>query len=130
MHEAMKISESEWLVCQVLWRHSPQTANEVVDKLAGKTGWNPRTVKTLLNRLVKKNVLGFENRGREYHYFPRLEEEECVWVHTESFVKRVFDGAAGAMLASFIRNRQLSARDIAELKAILEKKAGGKKSAK
>jgi predicted transcriptional regulator len=60
MHEAMRITEAEWLVCQVLWRHSPQTANEIVDKLAGKTDWNPRTIKTLLNRLVNKNVIGLE----------------------------------------------------------------------
>jgi BlaI family penicillinase repressor len=126
MHDAMKISEAEWVVCQVLWRRSPQTANEIIAKLADKTDWNPRTIKTLLNRLVKKNVLGFENHGREYHYFSRLGEEECVQAHTQSFVKRVFDGAAGAMLVSFLKNQQLSARDIAELKTILEKKAGRK----
>lgn len=130
MHEAMRITEAEWLVCRVLWRHSPQTANEIVDKLAGKTNWNPRTIKTLLNRLVNKNVIGFENLGREYHYSPRLEEAECVRVHTESFVKRFFDGAAGAMLASFLNNRQLSTKDIAELKAILEKRESKKQSGK
>jgi BlaI family penicillinase repressor len=130
MNEAMKITEAEWLVCQVLWRRSPLTANEIVDNLAGRTDWNPRTIKTLLNRLVKKNVLGFENHGREYLYFPRLEKEECVRVHTESFVKRVFDGAAGAMVASFLRNRQLSAKDIAELKSILDKKETKKYSSR
>lgn len=126
MQDALKISEAEWVVCQVLWRRSPQTANEIIAQLADKTDWNPRTIKTLLNRLVKKNVLGFENHGREYHYFSRLSEEECVQAHTQSFVKRVFDGAAGAMLASFLKNQQLSSRDIAELKTILEKKAGKK----
>jgi len=123
MSDATRISDAEWRVCRILWRHAPQTANEIVAKLADKTDWNPRTVKTLLNRLVKKNVLGFENHGREYHYFPRLSEGECVKAQTQSFVKRVFDGAAGAMVAAFIENRQLSAREIAELKAILEKKA-------
>ncbi len=126
MNEAMKISEAEWRVCQVLWRRSPQTANEIVEALEDKTGWNPRTVKTLLNRLIKKNVLGYENHGREYHYYPRLSEEDCVRAHTHSFVQRVFDGAAGAMVASFIKHQQLSTREIAELKAILEKKTGKK----
>ena len=130
MNEAMKITEAEWVVCQILWRRSPLTANEIVSNLAGRTDWNPRTIKTLLNRLVKKNVLEFENRGREYHYSPRLGKEECVRVHTESFVKRVFDGAAGAMVASFLRNRQLSDEDISELKAILDKKEIKKPSGK
>jgi BlaI family transcriptional regulator, penicillinase repressor len=126
MNEAMKISEAEWRVCQVLWRRSPQTANEIVAMLADKTDWNPRTVKTLLNRLVKKNVLGYEIRGREYHYIPRFSEEECVQAQTQSFVKRVFDGAAGAMVATFLNSQQLSPKEISELKVILKQKAGKK----
>lgn len=126
MTDAMRISEAEWRVCRVLWKHSPLTANEIVLALAEEIEWNPRTVKTLLNRLVKKNVLGYENRGREYHYFPLLGEEECVQAHTQSFVKRVFDGAAGAMVATFIENQQLTSKEITELKALLEKKTGKK----
>jgi BlaI family penicillinase repressor len=124
MSDAMRISEAEWRVCRVLWRDSPQTANEIVAALADETEWNPRTVKTLLNRLIKKNVLGYENHGREYHYFPLLGEKECVQAQTQSFVKRIFDGAAGAMVATFINSQQLSAKEISELKAILEKKTG------
>jgi BlaI family penicillinase repressor len=126
MNEAMKISEAEWRVCQVLWRRSPQTANEIVAALTDKTDWNPRTVKTLLNRLVKKNVLGYESHGREYHYIPRLSEENCIQAQTQSFVKRVFDGAAGAMVATFLNSQQLSTKDITELKAILKHKAAKK----
>lgn len=122
MNRAMKISEAEWRVCQVLWRRSPRTGNEIVEALADKTDWSPRTVKTLINRLVKKNILGYDSRGREYHYFPRLSEEECIQAHTQSFVKRVFDGAAGAMVATFLNSQQLSPKEIAELKEILEKK--------
>jgi BlaI family transcriptional regulator, penicillinase repressor len=126
MNAAMKISEAEWRICQVLWRRSPRTANEIVASLADKTTWNPRTVKTLLNRLIKKNVLCFENHGREYHYSPRLSEEECVRAQTQSFVKRVFNGAAGAMVTAFLDYQQLSSEEITELKAILEKKVGQK----
>ena len=122
MSEATKISEAEWLICRVLWSHSPLTGNEIVARLGNTTDWSPRTVKTLFNRLVKKNILGYENHGREYHYFPRLSERECVLAQTQSFVKRVFDGAAGAMVASFIENQQLSAEEVDELRQILAKK--------
>jgi len=56
-----RISEAEWQICQELWRHSPQTANEIAGLLAESNGWNHRTVRTLINRLVKKNVLGYES---------------------------------------------------------------------
>jgi BlaI family penicillinase repressor len=122
MHDAMKISDAEWRVCRVLWRDSPLTAGEIIERMEGETDWTPRTIKTLLNRLITKNVLGFETQGRGYLYFPLLDEEECLHVHTQSFVERFFDGAAATMLASFIEHQELSDGDIAELKAILEKK--------
>jgi len=120
MRKSERISEAEWQVCQELWRRSPQTANEIARLLAGSNGWSPRTVRTLINRLVKKNVLGYESLGREYHYFPLIGKDECVAAYTQSFVERVFNGAAGALVAAFIKERRLSAREIAELKAILD----------
>ena len=120
MGKSERISEAEWQVCQELWRHSPQTANEIALLLADSNGWSPRTVRTLINRLVKKNVLGYESLGREYHYFPLVGKEECVAAYTQSFVERVFNGAAGALVAAFIKQQRLSSREIAELKAILD----------
>ncbi len=123
MTKSVKISESEWRVCKVLWRKSPLTANEIVAQLEDSSAWSPRTIKTMLNRLIKKEALGYKSIGREYHYFPRISEEECVASHTQSFVDRVFGGEAGAMVAAFIKQQRLSKREIAELKAILEKKS-------
>ncbi len=123
MANSVKISESEWRVCKVLWRKWPLTANEIVAQLGETSDWSPRTIKTMLNRLIKKGALGYESIGREYHYFPRISEEECVASHTQSFVDRVFGGETGTMVAAFIKQRRLSEREIAELKAILEEKS-------
>jgi BlaI family penicillinase repressor len=120
MSKSQRISEAEWQVCQELWRRSPQTANEIVRILADSNGWSPRTVRTLINRLVTKKVIGYESLGREYHYFPLICKDECVADYTQSFVERVFNGAAGTMVAAFIKQRRLSAGEIAELKAILD----------
>ena len=122
MKKIKKISDAEWRVCQVLWRDSPLTANEIISRLVESTNWNPSTVKTLITRLVKKNVLSYKNVGREYHYFPKLSEEECIEAHTRSFIDRVFHGAVGAMAVAFIKNHRLTNEEIAELKAILEQK--------
>jgi BlaI family penicillinase repressor len=126
MNDAMKISEAEWLVCQVLWRQSPLTASEIIGQLGSRIGWSTSTIKTLLNRLVKKNVVQFEVHGREYLYSPRIGEEECIQAHTRSFVQRVWGGATGAMMASFLRHQELSPGDIAELRALLKEKRSRK----
>jgi BlaI family penicillinase repressor len=126
MTKSVKISESEWRVCKVLWHKSPLTASEIVARLRDSSDWSPRTIKTMLSRLVKKEALGYESIGREYHYYPRISEEECVASHTQSFVERVFGGEARAMVAAFIKQQRLSKQEIAELKAILEEKSSDK----
>lgn len=117
-----KISESEWLVMQVLWSRGPLTANEVVEELAGKAKWKPKTVKTLINRLLKKGVLRFQKEGRKYRYYSAVSESKCVRTETRSFLQRVYGGTTKPMLAAFLEDAELSPEDVAELKRILEQK--------
>ncbi len=123
MKRLPKISESEWLVMRVLWSRSPQAANEVFAQLDGKTKWKPKTVKTLIDRLVKKGALKFEKDGRRYRYYPMVSKAECVATERRSFVRRVYGGTTKPMLAAFLEDAELSAEDISELKRILEQKA-------
>lgn len=124
MKKLPKISEAEWLVMQVLWSKGPLTANEVVEELAGKTKWKPKTVKTLINRLVKKGAVRFKKEGRKHRYYAAVSETNCVGTERQSFVRRVYGGATRPMLAAFLEDTELSAEDIAELKKILEQKGG------
>lgn len=122
MPDRPSISDAEWQVMKVLWARSPATAEQVVEVLSPKTGWKPKTVMTLLNRLVKKQAAGYEKKGRAYHYFPLVREADCVRAESQSFLQRVFNGAVTPMLAQFLQEAKLSKKDIEELKQILDKK--------
>jgi len=124
MKKLPKISESEWLVMQVLWSKSPLTANQVVEELTKKTKWKPKTIKTLINRLLKKGAIKFQKEGRKYRYYPAVSESKCVRTETRSFLRRVYRGATRPMLAAFLEDAELSIDDVAELKKILEQKGG------
>ncbi len=124
MRTLPKISESEWLVMRVLWSNGPLTANEVVKELTGKTKWKPKTIKTLITRLMKKGAVKFEKEGRKYRYYPAVSEAECVRMERRSFVRRVYGGTTRPMLAAFLEDAKLSAEDISELRKILEQKEG------
>jgi len=114
-----RISESEWQVMRVLWSQAPATANVVVAALADSTTWKPKTIKTLINRLVKKGALGFEKQGRAYLYHPLVDEADCVRAESRSFLSRVYGGALLPMLAHFIEEENLSPEEIEELRRIL-----------
>ena len=116
-----RISDAEWEVMKVLWAESPATANEVVDKLDGM-GWSPKTIKTLINRLLKKGALDFKKRGRVYLYYPKLQQEECVRAEQKSFIKRVYGGSLVPMMANLIEDENLSQEELEELRRILNEK--------
>jgi BlaI family penicillinase repressor len=122
MSSVPKISEAEWEVMKVIWEKSPATAQEVIEQLETRMKWNPRTIKTLLGRLVKKGALKFEAQGKSYLYRPGVAMDRCVKDESASFVDRVFGGAAAPMLVHFVKNTNLSPAEIRELRKILEEK--------
>lgn len=122
MNSIPKISESEWTVMKAIWTENPVTANRLVDIVSESTTWKPNTIKSLLNRLVKKGTVGYENIGRVYHYSPLIEESVLVKAESRSLLKRVFGGAAGPMLVTLIESENLSDEDIEEIRRVLDKK--------
>ena len=122
-----KISDAEWYVMDVVWSAgAPLSAGEIVEFLSKRTKWNPRTIKTMLNRLVKKDALRFEAEGNRYLYRPAVSRQACVREEGRSFLRRVFGGDVAPMLAHFVEDARLTPRQIAELRALLDEKKGKK----
>lgn len=116
------ISESEWEVLKVLWKKAPQTAKEIISSLQEQTNWKPKTVRTLLDRLTKKEVVGIDKDQQVYSFYPLYSQDECQRAKTKSFVKRFYDGTLKSMLVQYIQDEDLSEEDIKELKSILDEK--------
>jgi BlaI family transcriptional regulator, penicillinase repressor len=117
-----RISEAEWDVMRVVWDKNPIMSSEVVDRLADARSWSPRTVKTLLGRLVRKGALAFSVQGKSYLYRPKVTRTECIRVAGKSFVDRLFGGAAAPMLAHFVEHSDLTPEEITKLKQMLKQK--------
>ncbi|MBN2317154.1 MAG: BlaI/MecI/CopY family transcriptional regulator [Sedimentisphaerales bacterium] len=126
MTNVPQVSQAERVVMQVLWSHGPLTANEIIESLRGRVKWNPRTIRTLISRLLNKHALEFDKEGKEYRYSPTITEQQCTKHERVSFLKRVYGGATKPMIAAFIEDAKLSKDDIAELKMMLEQKGKGK----
>jgi len=117
------ISDAEWQVMEVIWAHAePITANEIVARLESSTAWKDKTIKTMLNRLVKKGALGYEAEGKRYLYKPKVARDECVRVQSRSFLSRVFGGATGAALVHFVEEHDLSQAEIEQLRRVLARR--------
>lgn len=122
METIPKLSESELTVMKVIWDENPISASGIINALTGVTTWRPKTIKTLLNRMVKKEAVKYEIRGREYYYFPAVEEAAIIEEESRSFLNRLFGGAVKPMLAALAESNELSLKDIEYLKRIVESK--------
>lgn len=116
----MQVTEAESIVMEVLWTSHPLSADDVVAALAKREQWQEPTIKTLLNRLLKKGAIRAEKEGRRYLYAPVLKREDWVLGESQGLLERLFDGRVAPLVAHFSAQRKLSQEDVAELRRLLE----------
>lgn len=122
MQDLPQISEAEFEVMKIVWKHAPISTNDITDRLLRTTSWSPKTIQTLIKRLVTKKALTYEKQGRVFVYTPLVKENEYIDQKSTSFLKRYYDGDITAMLSSYIENDRLSETDIDHLRSLLSRK--------
>ncbi|OAA84051.1 BlaI/MecI/CopY family transcriptional regulator [Clostridium ljungdahlii] len=121
MKQISSISDAELTIMKIIWKYPNITANKIIEQLSDKTKWKPNTVKTLINRLLKKNVIGFNKEGKEYYYYAIVQEKSYINAESNSFLNKIFNGSVISMVLNFVDNKKLSENEIKELKDILNK---------
>jgi BlaI family penicillinase repressor len=96
------------------------TSSEIIDNLSKPHEWKSQTIKTLIERLVKKGAVGYDKDGRAYLYKPLLNKNEYTSFETRTFLGKIFDGSLTSMFAHFVDNQNLSKEEYEKLKAILK----------
>ena len=119
MSELPQISEAEFEVMKIVWKHAPISTNEITDKLLQTTSRSPKTIQTLIKRLVTKGVLAYEKQSRMFVYTPVVKKSEYIGQKSNSFLKRYYNGEISAMVSAFIENDRLSETDVEHLWLIL-----------
>ena len=88
--------------------------------MPAEKGWSIRTVKTMLSRLLAKGILAHEEEGRRYLYRPTVARDDYVAQESRRLLDRLFDGRVTPLVAHLAERDDLSARDIAEIEALLK----------
>jgi BlaI family penicillinase repressor len=119
--KSVKISDAEWQVMNLLWERSPLTGGEIIAVLEKKSAWRPRTIRTLVDRLVEKGALKIITEGKR-RFAPLVSLETCVRVESRSFMERVFGGRPASLLLHIIKEAKLTKQEIDQLKKLLSEK--------
>jgi len=112
-------SDAEWKVLHALWRSHPASARELLGTLSGETGWAYTTLKTLLERMLQKGLVTAERRGNTAIYTPAVELQRARTAAVRTLIERVFEGAAGPLLAHLVDHESLGRRERERLAALL-----------
>jgi BlaI family transcriptional regulator, penicillinase repressor len=123
---SVSISQAESIVMEVIWRVSPIATEDVVGALTHVGKWQEPTVKTLLNRLLKKGAISADKQGRRYLYSPVLKRDQWLAAESKGFLDRLFGGRVAPLVSHFSQQRKLSMKDIADLKRLIEELDDGR----
>jgi predicted transcriptional regulator len=117
----MKISGAEQIVIQALWGENPLTVGQIIERVQKSVDWHDNTIKTLLNRLRKKEAIRRYKDGRRFFYEPLVTRHEVVTEEAVSLLDKFFDGKVPLLVAHFADGKKLSRSDVEELEAVLER---------
>ena len=95
-----------------------------IKELTARVGWAKSTTMTMLTRMEKKGLIGYEDGGRAKLYYPKVEREAAAAAETVSFLDRVYRGSISAMMSAMTAREALSQAEIEELYAILRQAEG------
>jgi len=120
-----RISEAEHAVMEALWARHPLTASQVAAAVAPARGWSLATVKTLLSRLVTKQVIATEPQGKRFLYSPLVARDAYLGGESRRLVDRLFGGSAAGLFAHLAEAEALSDADLDRIEALLREIRGG-----
>jgi len=120
--ETIKISDAEWEIMRVVWNKETVDATTIEALLGEAMGWKLATVKTLLGRLVKKNILTTTQVGKKFIYTARVTEDETIRSEAENLLTRICATKAGQTIAEMLEIAELTAEDLLKIQQILATK--------
>ncbi len=109
-------------VLETVWELGEANVHQVRESLAKKKKLAYTTVLSAMQKLEKAGWLDHRNEGKSYVYFATQTRDQAGAGSLKGFLKRVYEGDALSMFQHLIRETQLNADELAELKHLIEQK--------
>ena len=115
----MKLTEAEWAVLEALWSAENLSLAETTRYLAAAKGWSKNTVHTYLKRMEGKGLVKIDHSGAR-PYSAAVTREACAREERQDLLNRVYSGAAGNLIAAFLKDSPISREEAASLRQLLD----------
>ena len=115
-----KLSDKEWMVLGALWESGGDTLNGLTQALHSETGWSRNTVLTYLTRMEAKGLVAIDRGESPRRYRAALGREDCRAQARDSFLRQVYQGSTGDLVAAFLREKPISGEEREALRRLLD----------
>ena len=111
-----KLGVVESRFADIVWANAPLSTAELVKRCEAELQWKRTTTYTVLKKLGEKGLF----RLQDGVVTALLSREEYYAAQSEKFVEETFEGSLPAFLAAFTKRKQLSAKEVAEIRAMID----------
>lgn len=116
----VKLTEAEWAVLQVLWTGETCSLGEVVSALEPTRHWRRNTVHTYLTRMEEKGLVAIDRSVEPHSYSAAVSREDCARQERSQLLDKVYGGAAGDLIAAFLKESHITAQERDRLRKLLD----------
>ncbi len=119
---AKRLSDAELEIMLVLWHsEQPVSASYILEALEGKRKWALPTLMTVLTRLIKKDFLSCEKRGRNNFYRSIVEEDAYKEREGKSILEKLYGNSFKSFVTALYQSKAIGEKDLDELRDFLDK---------
>ena len=115
-----ELTEAEWEILKVVWEKEPCAAGTVQEALAKSKDWAYATVKTTMDRMVRKGFLTKERVRNLYLYRSAVTRAQAQRNELLRTAQRAFDGALTPMMQFLMESEKLSEEDYQYLECLIQ----------
>jgi len=115
------LTKVEWDLMNRIWRSRSVTVADVHGHFLKERGWSYNTVKTMMQRLVRKGYLLCDDSQRAHAYSPAVSRRRVVRRTLAEALDRILDDGFDPLVAYAAKRRNLSDEEIEKLRELLEK---------
>ena len=111
-----KLGAVESRFADIIWANEPLPSRELVALCQKELNWKKPTTYTVLRKLCERGI--FQNADGLVSSL--ISREDFYAAQTERFVEETFEGSLPAFFAAFTKRKNLSAQEVAQIRALID----------
>lgn len=119
------LTKVEFDILRILWKSKRLNVREVHNQMIENYSWAYSTTKTMMDRMVKKELLKREDFHGVYLYTPILSRPKGFARLVHFFSDRVLELDHDAVVSLFTHSNALTPAEVEELSQLLNKEGSG-----